>query len=230
MSKRLKLADTATADNTPDAEKSSLDKSTKKSSGEKLPETTDSKDTVITESAVIAETSETVVIEGHQEDEDEDEIDDVEEIEEIDDVEPEDEVKTYLFYLDSILAVRPFHQYSWIIPSNYLKISWSVPLQYIEPYLLVIKPGPLRPMFSKMLSRTESRIIPAPDPLLESNVISLMSTNLGWFVDVVFIELTNEPVANKYVEGTVYVDVSLTNLNTGPVQVNVLPLAVPVAA
>ena len=99
MSKRLKLAETATADNTPDAEKSSVDKSTKKSSGEKLPETTDSKDTVITESAVIAETSETVVIEGHQEDEDEDEIDDVEEIEEIDDVEPEDEVKTYFFYL-----------------------------------------------------------------------------------------------------------------------------------
>ena len=85
-------------------------------------------------------------------------------------------------------------------------------------------------MFSKILSRTESRIMPAPDPLLESNVISLISTNLGWFVDVVFIELTNEPVANKYVDGAVYVDVSLTNLNTGPVQVNVLPLAVPVAA
>jgi len=94
MSKRLKLAEAATADNTPDAEKSGVEKSSKKSSGEKLPETTDFKDTVITESAVIAETSETVVIEGHQEDEDEDEIDDVEEIEEIDDVEPEDEVNT----------------------------------------------------------------------------------------------------------------------------------------
>jgi hypothetical protein len=50
--------------------------------------------------AVIAET---VVIEGHEEDEDDiddveevDEVDDVEEVEEIDDVEPEDEVADYL--------------------------------------------------------------------------------------------------------------------------------------
>ena len=45
--------------------------------------------------AVIAETSETVVIEGVQDDDDEEEeeeIDDVEEIEEIDDVEPDDQV------------------------------------------------------------------------------------------------------------------------------------------
>jgi hypothetical protein len=105
MSKRLKLAEAATADNTQDAGKSNVDKSSKNSAGEKVPETTDSKETVITESAVIAETSETVVIEGHQEDEDEDEIDDVEEIEEIDDVEPEDEVSIFLRYETVFLQI-----------------------------------------------------------------------------------------------------------------------------
>ena len=102
----------------PDAvgEKSVVEKSSgkKSSASNDVEATTQEKETseMAPRTAVIAETSETVIIEGVQDDDDEeeDEIDDVEEIEEIDDVEPDDQVSFFNFTNYNLNFIRVLYE------------------------------------------------------------------------------------------------------------------------